>query len=76
MIADDIRKLLIARPFVPFTVHVADGRQFHVPTFEHAHVLPRGNRVDVYTDDNSTNFLPTLLISGLTMATTTEVSGP
>ncbi len=74
MIADDIRQLLEARPFVPFTVHVADGRVFHVPTPDNAHVLPRNNRVDIYTDDNRTQFLPTLLISGVAMETVPQAS--
>ena len=74
MIADDIRHLLEAQPFTPFTVHVADGRVFPVPTPDHAHVLPRGNRVDVYTDNHRTRFLPTLLIGGVTVDAVTQAS--
>lgn len=75
MIVDDIRALLYARPFVAFTIHVADGREFHVPTPDHAHVLPRGNRVDAYTDEGRSHFLPTLLISGVSVDSNVHSSG-
>jgi hypothetical protein len=61
----DLRQLLAARPFVPFVVHTADGRKYRVPTPEHAHVSPRGGRVNIWGDDDTTYILPALLISGL-----------
>lgn len=62
---NDIRELLTARPFLPFAVHTADGREYRVPTPEHAHVSPRGGRISVWADDDTTYILPALLISGL-----------
>jgi len=62
---NDIRELLAARPFVPFVVNTPDGREYKVPTAEHAHVSPRGGRISVWTDDDTTHILPALLISGL-----------
>jgi hypothetical protein len=65
----DIREHLYARPFVPFTIHVADGRSFHVPTRDHAHVWPSRARVSIYTDEGPEQILPGLLISGITVDT-------
>jgi hypothetical protein len=62
---NDIREMLAARPFVPFVVHMADGREYNVPTAEHAHVSPRGGRVSSWGDDDTTYILAALLISGL-----------
>jgi len=62
---NDIREMLATRPFQPFMVHTADGREYNVPTPEHAHVSPRGGRVSIWTDDDTTIILPGLLISGL-----------
>ena len=62
---NDIRKLLAANPFKPFAVHTADGREYRVPTPEHAHVSPSGGRVSIWADDETEDILPGLLISGL-----------
>jgi hypothetical protein len=61
----DIRERLLARPFLPFAVHTADGREYSVPTPDHAHVYPSGARVSIYTDEDHEYILPALLISGL-----------
>ena len=61
----DIRQRLSAQPFLPFVVHTADGREYNVPTPDHAHVYPSGGRVSFFTDDDREFILPGLLISGL-----------
>jgi hypothetical protein len=53
MIAD-IRKLITAQPFVPFTIHSADGTELTVPTVEHVAVPPAGGRVFVFGDEKVT----------------------
>ena len=63
----DIRLHLSAQPFIPFTVHVADGREYRIPTPDHAHVYPSGGRVSIYTDDDREFILPALLLSGLAL---------
>ena len=63
----DIRHHLSAQPFVPFIIHVADGREYQVPTPDHAHVHPSGGRVSVFTDDDREYILPGLLISGVAL---------
>jgi len=62
---NDIRHRLSDVPFIPFRVHTADGREYEVPTPDHAHVYPNGARVSIYTDDGNEFILPALLISGL-----------
>ena len=58
MIAE-IRRLLSARPFVPFTIYPADGAELHVPTVDHAAVSPNGRIVVVFFDDGPPNsFFP------------------
>jgi hypothetical protein len=61
----DVRERLQTQPFVPFTIHTADGREYRVPTPDHAHVYPNRSRVSVYSEDGREFILPSLLISGL-----------
>jgi hypothetical protein len=48
MTGEEIRKHVQARPFVPFDLHVADGRI--IPVVHHDFVLisPRGRLIDVF----------------------------
>ncbi len=66
MIAD-IRKLVPAVPFVPFTIHLADGGHLRVPTVDRAAVSPTGGRVIVFADDDTHDILSGLLISRVTV---------
>ena len=58
----DIRKLVHAVPFVPFTIHLADG-QLRVPSVDHIAVAPTGGRIVVFGDDEQYDVLSSLLIS-------------
>ena len=49
-----IRELLHSTPFVPFTIRTSDGREYIVPTPDHAAINPKGSRVFVFGDDEST----------------------
>ena len=64
---DDIRKLAHASPFVPFSIHLADGGSLRVPTVDHIAVAPAGGRVVVFGDDDSYDVLSSLLISRITV---------
>jgi hypothetical protein len=66
MIAD-VRKLVSTQPFVPFTIHFADGGQARVPTVDHVYVFPQGSRVLVSHDDDSYDIISPLLISRITV---------
>jgi hypothetical protein len=61
----DIRKYLETIPFVPFSVRVADGREYPVPTLDQVYLPPGGNRVVISEDAGITIAFPSLLISGL-----------
>jgi len=63
----DIRKLAHAVPFVPFTIHLADGGQLRVPSTDHVAVAPVGGRIVVFGDDERYDVLSSLLISRITV---------
>jgi hypothetical protein len=58
-----IRELLHAAPFEPFAVRTSDGRQYAVPTPDHAAVHPTAPRVIVFLDNGGQ-----IDISGLHLA--------
>jgi len=64
MIAD-VRERLLAAPFVPFVIRTPDGREYSVPTAEHAFITPRGNRVIVVADNGATAVLGPLHINSV-----------
>ena len=49
----DIRKLLVARPFVPFTIVTTGGSRYSIPTPEHCGIDPQSSRIVVWFDDGS-----------------------
>ena len=61
---DEISKLRRNSPFVPFTIHLADGRRFEVPTIDH--FLVAGRRAVVLNDHNAIEILPALSMNGIT----------
>ena len=63
----DIRKLIAAQPFVPFTIHSADGKELTVPTVDHVAVPPTGGRVFVFGDYDNYEVLSPLLIGRLSI---------
>lgn len=69
----DIRKLIEAKPFVPFTIHTADGAQLRVKTVDHVAVLSPASRVFVYDDEGSYDILSPLLISRLSVDRDTAI---
>jgi hypothetical protein len=64
MIAD-VRERLLAAPFVPFLIRTSDGREYSVPTADHAFITPRGNRVIVVADSGATAVLGPLHINSV-----------
>jgi hypothetical protein len=61
MIAE-VRQLLDAAPFEPFTIVTSSGRRYPVPTADHAGLNPRASRVVIWFDDDSS-----VTVSGLHM---------
>jgi hypothetical protein len=71
----DLRKLTAAQPFVPFTIHLADGGQVRVPTLDHILVFPQGSRVLVTHDDDSYELLSPLLMSTIAVDSRPTTAG-
>ena len=65
MTAEELREHIKARPFRPFSIHVADGRAIPVAHHDFILVSPRGRIVDVYQPDDSHNLLDIMLITGI-----------
>ena len=59
----DIREQLQVAPFEPFTIVTTSGDRYPVPSADHAGLNPRGSRVIVWFDDDSS-----VTISGLHIA--------
>jgi len=64
MIAD-VRERLLAVPFLPFLVRTSDGREYPVPTRDHAHISPRGNRLVIFLDAGPAVLLGPLHINSI-----------
>ena len=62
---DQYRNVLLAQPFQPFTVHLADGRQFHVPHPELASMFPSGRKVVIALPDDTFEVIDLFLVVGL-----------
>ncbi len=57
---EDVRQHLIARPFEPFLIVTSSGQRYRVASADHADINPRGSRVVVWFDDDSS-----VTVSGL-----------
>jgi len=62
---EQFRRLLLAQPFQPFTVHLADGRQMQVPHREFASHSPVGRTVAIAQPDGTFEIIDLLLVVGL-----------
>ncbi|MBI4601688.1 MAG: hypothetical protein HY721_06990 [Planctomycetes bacterium] len=65
MTADQFRKVLTAQPFQPFTVHLADGRQYFIPHRDFAFLPPNTRMAVVALQDGTMEFVDLFLIVGL-----------
>ena len=63
----DLKELVAAQPFIPFTIHLVDGGALHVPTTDHVHVAPLVSRVFVFHDNGTYDTLRSLMISRVTV---------
>ena len=64
---EELRRLITQNPFVPFVIHMADGKALRVHTVDHIAIAPDGARVVVFNDEGTTDFLSALLISRFTL---------
>jgi hypothetical protein len=65
MTTEQLRRVHQARPFQPFTMHTADGRNVEVPHSEFLAISPSGRTAIVYHSDESFSILDLLLITEL-----------
>ena len=69
MRADDIRRLHEAVPFQPFSLVLADGRDFHVPHHDFLSIAPKGTALCLWADDGGIgSYLDTALVAEVRMA--------
>jgi hypothetical protein len=64
---EDLRKLIHTTPFVPFTIHLADGGQLRVPTVDHIAVPPSGGRIFVFGDNERYDVISGIMITRITV---------
>ena len=64
---EDIRKLIQAEPFVPFTIYTADGSVLRVPTIDHIAAPATVKRIFVFGDDGDYEVLSPLLVARLSV---------
>lgn len=64
MIIADITRHLDYTPFQPFTLRIADGHEYPVPTIDHIYLPPGGKQVIIADDEGVTVAIPALLITG------------
>jgi len=65
MTIDRVRDAYNAQPFLPFTLHLADGRQIGVKSREFMLIAPSGRTVVVQQPDDSVNIIDLLLVTDL-----------
>jgi hypothetical protein len=65
MTIEQVRNFYNARPFVPFVMHLADGREVFVGYPEYLASAPNGRTVTVYQPDSTLNVVDLLLVTDL-----------
>ena len=65
MTIEKIRELYDTRPFQPFVIHLADGRQITVVHHDFMMPAPSGRTVVVYQSDDSLNIVDVMLVTDL-----------
>jgi hypothetical protein len=63
MTIEQLRNVHQARPFRPFILHLADGRQLNVPHSEFLSHSPSGRTVIVHESDESYSIVDLLLVT-------------
>lgn len=69
MTIEQIRRAQAARPFKPFTIHMADGREFHVGHPELLALIPGMERTVIlgFPEEEAFEVIDLLLVSSLTI---------
>jgi hypothetical protein len=64
MIAD-VRDRLERALYLPFVIRASDGHEYPVPSRDHAHISPRGNRVVIFLDEGPAVLLGPIHINSI-----------
>jgi len=67
MTIQQLRAAHKAMPFRPFTVHMADGRQFSVPHPDFLSMSPSGRTIIIYEDNEDFSILDLPLMTDIEM---------
>jgi len=65
MTVEQLKNVMHAQPFQPFTVHMGDGRSFLVKHPDYIARSPSGRTIVIYNDDESSSILDMLLVTEL-----------
>jgi hypothetical protein len=65
MTAEQLRNFHQARPFRPFTIHMADSSSYHVPHSEFLSQSPSGRTIIVHHPDDTYSVIDLLLVTEL-----------
>ncbi len=68
MTTEQLRTVIHASPFRPFTIRMADGRSFSVPHPDFLSVSPAGRTVVIYNSDDSASIVDLLLMTELELS--------
>ncbi len=71
----DIRRLLEAGAFEPFSIVTSSGNSYRIASADHAGINPRGSRVVIWFDDDSSVTVSGLHIVAIEKGTATESGG-
>jgi hypothetical protein len=75
MSVEELRKSIVATPFVPFTLNIADGRRIPVTGRDFILVPPeKGRTIVVYQRDGDYDLLDALLITGVSFESAANIS--
>jgi hypothetical protein len=60
---EELRKVHLAQPFRPFTIHTADGKSLFVPHSEYLAYAPGSQTATVYSEDGTYSIVELLMIT-------------
>lgn len=68
MTSEQLRAVRDATPFLPFVIHLTDGRSFPIPHRDYLSISPHGRVATVYRDDSEAfHYVDVMLITDLAM---------
>jgi hypothetical protein len=74
MTIEQLRNVLQARPFKPFLMHLADGREIRVQHPESFWSVPSGRTVFISQPDDTVNIVDLLLVTDLEIPPTGQTA--